>query len=102
MSRIRTFLAVELPGGLRSRLVALQETLARAGGDVRWSAPETLHVTLLFLGDVEDRDLHTVCRAVGGVCAKLKPFPITVEGVGCFPSPSRPRTLWAGVKEGAE
>lgn len=102
MSRIRTFLAVEIPDGLRSRLVALQESLAKAGGDVRWAAPATLHVTMLFLGDVEDRELHTVCRAVAAVCAKHRPFPMTVEGVGCFPSPRRPRTIWAGVTEGAE
>jgi 2'-5' RNA ligase len=101
MARLRTFLAVDVGAGIRSRLVALQEALARAAEEVKWVEEENLHVTLLFLGDVDERDVTDVCRAVGDVCAGLPAFPLSVEGVGCFPHARRPRTLWAGVGTGA-
>ncbi len=102
MARMRTFLAVGVNPAIRSRLVALQEELAPAAEGVKWVEEENLHVTLIFLGDVDERDVTDVCRAVGRVCAEVPAFPISVEGVGCFPNPRRPRTLWAGVGAGAQ
>ncbi len=101
MARLRTFVAVELSKELRARCVALQETLARAGADVKWVEPENIHVTLLFLGEVEDRTVADVCRAVALVAGRHEGFPLAVETVGCFPNPRRPRVVWAGVGAGS-
>src|SRR5262249_29245539 len=68
----------------------------------KWVEEENLHVTLLFLGEVDERDLKAVCTVVGGACAALAPFVMSVAGVGCFGNPRRPRTLWAGVPLGHE
>jgi 2'-5' RNA ligase len=100
MARLRTFIAVELASPIRSRCVALQETLGRVCGDVKWVEPENLHVTLLFLGEVDERDLLAVCRSVSAACTGLTPFRMSVEGVGCFGDRRRPRTIWVGVGEG--
>jgi 2'-5' RNA ligase len=102
MSRLRTFIAVEISDSIRSRLVALQQTLARAGGDVKWVEEDNLHVTLLFLGEVDERDLNDVCRAVGTACASVPAFALSVQGVDSFGNPRRPRTLWAGIGTGRE
>src|SRR5690349_11777092 len=102
MSRLRTFIAVPLEKAVRARLVALQEALARAGGDLKWVEPENLHVTLLFLGEVDERQVADVCGAAGEACAGLDAFPLSVEGVGSFGSPRRPRTVWAGIGAGTQ
>lgn len=102
MSRTRTFIAIDLGEGLRARLASLQETLARSAAEVKWVEEENLHVTLLFLGEVDERDLVAVCRAVAAGAATQAPFPLTVEKVSCFGSPRRPRTLWAGVGAGTQ
>jgi 2'-5' RNA ligase len=102
MPRIRTFIAIDVDDALRDRLVALQETLARAGSEVKWVEPDNLHLTLLFLGEVEMKEVHAVCRAVADTCREHHVFPLTVERVGGFPNARRPRVLWAGVGEGAE
>lgn len=102
MSRVRTFLAVDVAQPIRARLAALQDAFARAGVAARWAAAETFHVTLLFLGDTDDRDLARLCTAVASVCDQHGPFTLSVEGVGCFPTPERPRVLWAGIAEGAD
>ena len=82
--------------------MALQEALAKTGADVKWVTPESMHLTLLFLGEVDDRELHSVCRAVKTVAAGEPPFTLHVSGVGAFPTPRRPKVLWAGVTTGAD
>jgi 2'-5' RNA ligase len=102
MARLRTFIAVGIDKGTRDRAVKLQEALGRAGADVKWVEPENLHLTLLFLGEVEDKTLPAVCRVVADVAAGRAPFEMSVEGAGAFPSARRPKTLWVGVGEGTQ
>jgi len=110
MARLRTFIAVELARPQKDRLLAVQEyltaTLAsppRKGGQgVKWVEEENLHVTLLFLGEVDDRELVRVCQAVSGCCAEHACFTLTLSGISGFPNPRRPRVIYAGIEEGAE
>jgi RNA 2',3'-cyclic 3'-phosphodiesterase len=103
MPRIRTFIAVGLDAAIHDRTMKLQETLARTAADeVKWVERDNLHVTLLFLGEVEDRQLHEVCRAVATGCAGHEGFTLTVGGVGAFPNLRRPRTLWVGLGMGTQ
>jgi 2'-5' RNA ligase len=102
MGRIRTFIAVDPGKELRSRCIVLQETLARAGADVKWVGPDNLHVTLLFLGEVADRTVPAVCRTVALVAGRHEGFSLDVHTVGCFPNPRRPRVVWAGIGAGAQ
>jgi RNA 2',3'-cyclic 3'-phosphodiesterase len=101
MKRVRTFIAID-PGKLiREKLVVLQESLGESGADVRWVEPANLHLTLVFLGEVDTRDVVEVCRAAKVVTAGRPPFTMSVETVGAFPNLRRPRILWVGVGEGA-
>jgi 2'-5' RNA ligase len=102
MSRIRTFIAVEIGDEIRKRAVALQERLAKTGDDVRWVDPAGMHVTLIFLGEVDEREVMDVCRAVKAVAKQEAPFTLNVSGVGAFPNTRRPKTVWAGITDGAE
>lgn len=102
MSRLRIFIAVDAGTAIRERMVALQEALARTGVDVKWVEPGNLHVTLLFLGEVDERAVPEVCRCVSQCCETLPAFSLTIESTGCFPSIRRPRVLWVGVGQGAQ
>jgi RNA 2',3'-cyclic 3'-phosphodiesterase len=102
MPRTRTFIALELDQAIRDRLIVLQEILAHTAEGVKWVEPENLHVTLLFLGEVDNRETPAVCRVVAECCATLAAFPMSIETVGCFGNPRRPRTIWTGVGTGAQ
>ncbi len=102
MPRTRTFIAIELSKSIRDRLIALQEELATAAPDVKWVERENLHVTLLFLGEVDDRELPAVCRVVQEALAEYPVFTLSVAAAGCFPNPRRPRTLWVGIGQGVQ
>ncbi|MFO0847043.1 MAG: RNA 2',3'-cyclic phosphodiesterase [Gemmataceae bacterium] len=101
MPRIRTFLAVEIDDGIRRSAAALQAALAQSGAAVKWVDPASMHVTLQFLGEVDDRDLPALCRAVAKVTKGLPPFALRAAGVGAFPTPRRPKVVWAGITDGA-
>jgi RNA 2',3'-cyclic 3'-phosphodiesterase len=101
MARLRTFIAVDLGKSLRDRCAALQEILARSGADVKWVEVENLHVSLLFLGEVDDREIAALCRVVADTCGTRPSFPMSVATVGCFPNSRRPRVVWVGVSNGS-
>jgi 2'-5' RNA ligase len=101
MARTRTFLAVDIGDDIRTAAVALQQRLARTGADLKMADPDTMHITLLFLGEVDEIELVSVCRAVKEVAGREPPFPLRVSGVGAFPTPRRPKVVWAGVTDGA-
>lgn len=102
MPRVRTFIAIDPGKAIRDRIIALQETLGRAGSEVKWVEPENLHVTLLFLGEVEMTTVPKVCGAVADATSQHAAFPMTVETAGCFPNLRRPRILWVGVGDGIQ
>jgi RNA 2',3'-cyclic 3'-phosphodiesterase len=102
MSRTRTFVAVSISPDVINRIKEIVLELSRGVEGVKWVAPENLHFTLKFLGDVEDSDLHDVCSAVAEATTGLAPFEVLLAGAGAFPSPSRPRTVWIGAGQGEE
>jgi len=100
MEEIRTFIAIELPEGLRSAIAKVEEELraqpwAKA---VRWVPPQNLHLTLKFLGGVPAKWMEEVKAAVEGASQALAPFQVGLAGLGCFPSPRRPNVVWIGLE----
>src|ERR1700745_624556 len=99
---IRTFIAVTASPGIREAALKLTQLLSSAAGDVKWVAPENLHWTLQFLGDVDELDIPEVCKTVTTAEDELPAFDVEARGAGAFPSSDRPRTLWLGAGQGSE
>jgi 2'-5' RNA ligase len=98
----RTFIAVELAGGVRRRAEKAIQRLRVANAKVTWVKPENLHLTLKFLGDVPDSDVPKVCQVVADAVRGFDPFEIVFRGCGAFPNTAAPRTIWIGVDQGSE
>jgi len=99
----RLFTALELPAPLQARLAALQTAFSaqlppRA---VRWVKPDGIHLTLKFYGDVRAERVPEfwdgLARAADRAGAAAASIPLTLRGLGVFPSPSRPQVLWVGL-----
>ena len=101
MPTLRTFIAIELDGGMRDSLRRVQDQLRErmAPGSVRWVRPEGIHLTLKFLGDTPLEEVDPVKAAMARAAAEVGPFVITVGGLGCFPNTRRPRVVWVGLEE---
>src|SRR5262245_14347305 len=102
MGRIRTFIAVDIGETIRGHVADLQRKLGRVGAGVKWVEPDNLHITLLFLGEVDELAVLNVCRAVADVAKPVVPFQLEIEGLGAFPNARRPKILWVGVKSGVQ
>jgi len=89
---IRLFAAIPLDEATRSQLSRLTGGLPGA----RWSPPENLHVTLRFVGEVDEAQAEAFHTALEQVSAA--PFEMRVHGCGTFSSGHRTHTLWAGIE----
>ncbi|BEH08424.1 MULTISPECIES: RNA 2',3'-cyclic phosphodiesterase [Geobacter] len=87
----RLFVAIDLPGSVRAQLADLGREL----DGVRRVPPDQLHLTLRFIGNADDECFQRIKDSMATVTSP--PFTLALAGVGCFPSPRRPRVIWAGV-----
>ncbi len=100
MSTTRTFIAIPANDELYARALATIDELRPLTDNVRWVAPDNLHWTLQFLGEVEDVTLYEICRDVARVCDSTEPFELSGLVVSAFPNIEKPRTIWLGAGEG--
>lgn len=99
-SRLRLFVALDLPAGAKAALAATVgqlQSVIPAG--VRWVNPAGIHLTLKFLGDTEAGLVTPLLAALREMAATgdMRPFPLHLDGLGVFPNPREPRVIYAGV-----
>jgi 2'-5' RNA ligase len=101
---VRLFIAADLPDAVREALAAeqgrMKSGLARSGSSLKWVKPEHAHLTLVFIGSVEEERVPLVVDAAAAD-VDLLPFDAVFEGAGVFPPRGAPRVLWIGVGGGA-
>ena len=95
---MRMFVALNLPEDAREALYAATKPLRDAGLPVRWLKPESLHITLKFLGWVRPEDTERVAGTAAEAASKTRNFELPIGGLGAFPTRRRPRVIWAGVE----
>ncbi|MFH1690075.1 MAG: RNA 2',3'-cyclic phosphodiesterase [Candidatus Eisenbacteria bacterium] len=95
---VRTFIALELSEELKEGILGLTDELQERGVRASWARRQTLHLTLKFLGDVEETELPEVVAAVARASSRTSSFDFETRSLGAFPSPARPRVLWAGIE----
>jgi 2'-5' RNA ligase len=99
VSTIRAFVAIDLTEAVREELASLINDLKREvpNKSIRWVRPENIHLTLKFLGDTNIDSLDQITGGLDRVGEEKPPFNLTLDKLGCFPNPRRPRVVWVGV-----
>lgn len=97
----RTFLAVELPERLRGRMAKLSREWGTFDGAVRWVPPRNLHVTLIFLGELQSDRLGRVCELAERATQGQGAFELSLAGLRALPSRGAVRVIWAEVQDPA-
>jgi 2'-5' RNA ligase len=97
MATLRAFLAVPLPPALQREIATLQKEWAGAMPGIRWTRPDTVHLTLHFFGEIRADELEKIRTSMLSVKLREKPFPVDVLGLGAFPDPRRPQVAWLGL-----
>jgi len=99
---MRLFIAVELTDEVIKNMVEMINELKETGAAVKWVEASNLHVTMKFLGWVEDRKIDNVIELASKAAAGTGGFKIKLEGTGTFPPGKSPRVLWVGITEGGD
>jgi RNA 2',3'-cyclic 3'-phosphodiesterase len=100
----RLFIGLELDAAVRTAAASASEALRRRLGrdvDARWIPPENLHVTLWFIGEVDDLRAGRIIEAVD-TPFETAAFDLAIRGAGAFPPSGAPRVFWLGVGNGTE
>ncbi|MFN3191660.1 MAG: RNA 2',3'-cyclic phosphodiesterase [Aureliella sp.] len=108
MHLIKLFVACPIASPADDDLVGVIDSLDKRIDGVRWVQREQLHLTLKFIGDLDNRDVLTACQLVSSAVAGTKPFALRIGRLGTFPTiqpdgPAKPaKVIWAGISEGEE
>jgi 2'-5' RNA ligase len=96
---VRSFIAIELPEAVKTGLQQLQAQLTLPQYSfVKCVAPEGMHLTLKFLGNISANKVTDITGAMEQASQGVSPFQLQITEVGAFPNLKRPRVLWVGIK----
>jgi 2'-5' RNA ligase len=98
---IRAFIAIDLPDDVRVAIQEVQARLRQMSFDVKisWTKIANLHLTLQFLGNIEEGVIEEFKTALRLVAVQHQPFDVSVRGAGAFPDEKRPRVVWVGCDD---
>ena len=99
MKRIRSFIAIPLAANIAGGAIKFIRKLSELDDGIKWVPVENLHLTLKFLGDVENTEIPEICDVLADICDDYEPFPLEFAGAGGFPNLDKPRILYAGVQD---
>jgi len=96
---VRCFVAVAIPGAVRAALGDVQASLRDRLHGARWVRPEGIHLTLRFLGEIDETMRDSLGKSLRDPVKRCGPaFALRIGGVGTFPPRGRPRVLWIGLE----
>ncbi len=97
--QIRSFIAIELPQNVQHGLGQLRSELKRAEHPfVKWVNPESIHLTLKFLGNIPFKQVAEIAKAMEEASRGIPPFHLEISGLGAFPNVNQPRVIWVGIR----
>jgi len=102
MAVIRTFIAIPLAPRLIPPMRVLLSELRACEPGIKWTRPENLHFTLVFLGEIQEERINVLHRVCQSVAATHSRFSIQCGHLGAFPGQGHPRVIWLGLTQGAE
>src|SRR5208282_569788 len=93
---MRIFIALDIDEAIRGRLARFLEGVRGFAPDARWVRPESLHVTLKFIGEKPAEKVDEITRALAAI--RYEPFDLSFRGFGFFPTPKAARVFWIGIQ----
>jgi 2'-5' RNA ligase len=97
---MRLFIALDLDDAIRARIRVFMDGVRNFAPDARWVRPESLHVTLKFVGEKPAESVEQIKTALSAI--QSAPISIAFQGYGFFPTSKSPRVFWIGMQAGPE
>lgn len=97
---MRIFIALDIDNAIRERIVRFMDGIREFAPDARWVRPESLHVTLKFVGEKPADSVEEIKKALATI--KAVPFDLGFRGFGFFPTAKAARVFWIGIQSGPQ
>jgi 2'-5' RNA ligase len=97
---MRVFVALDIDDAIRSRIARFLDGVREFVPDARWVRPESLHVTLKFIGEKSEDEVEKIKRTLATIAADT--FELNFRGYGFFPGARAPRIFWVGSEGGSK
>ena len=94
---VRSFLAFELPEEIKGIIAGVSSDLKKSALNLRWLKVSNIHLTIIFMGNMDPLVLEQMAQPISDVCLDHGPFDITLKGMGVFSNRRNPRVLWVGL-----
>jgi len=98
--RRRLFIAADIDDAARAACARVAEALRATGWAARWVAPQNYHLTVAFLGSVDDERVSGLIVAARNAAARVRAFDVPLDTTGAFPNAHKPRVAWVGAASG--
>ncbi len=95
---MRLFVAINLPDDVRQSMWNGAALLRGQSFPVKWVGPDSLHLTLKFLGEVPEQRVNELSEGIDRAIVGTAPFELPISGFGAFPNPRRARVVWIGCE----
>lgn len=99
MQTIRSFISIPVTPAITSAARRIIKQLKPLDDSIRWVPLDNIHLTLKFLGDVDNVEIPEICKTIRRVTDTVTPFELNVHGAGGLPTPDKPRVVYAGVDD---
>ncbi len=98
MEKLRLFIAIELPPEVKAGIKKVQDSLKSGHQQTaKWVDPESIHLTLKFLGYVESEKVEKITRCTRIAAVENRAFSLEIKSAGAFPTLTRPQVVWIGL-----
>jgi 2'-5' RNA ligase len=94
---MRSFIAIPIPEHCLEMLRQMQRQLQASRAEVRWTATQSIHLTLKFLGEIDPQIVPGLGQSLRDALQSSRAFGIRLAGTGCFPNQRNPRVIWCGI-----
>jgi 2'-5' RNA ligase len=99
MSIIRAFIAIKISADIQEKLLGIQKKLKQSDTHISWVNPENIHLTIQFLGNIEESQVPQIVSELHESASVVSPFQLQVGYAGAFPNLRYPRVVWIGVTD---
>lgn len=99
---MRTFISIELPEEIKENIEAVVSKMRLMLTPIKWVEKKNLHVTVKFLGWVEDPKVEDLTRCVSECVKGYGKIDVAFKGLGVFPDARHPRVVWVDMPKGCD
>lgn len=94
----RLFTAIPIPASIRNIIAAQQQRWQNLVAFRKWTHPEDVHITLVFIGQTEPKQLPSLIQEIRKIASSHPPFELSLSSLGSFGRPHKPSILWIGME----